>query len=88
METDTTKGNNANANHELVASLARSKQRGPTPYWKTTEERGGEMSPRLTRSPERKAKPSDDNHPQEQLGTWVSCSFSLIEENARESSRR
>jgi hypothetical protein len=33
------------------------KSPGPTPYWKTTEERGGEMSPRLTRSQSKSKNP-------------------------------
>ena len=93
-EMETTKENNANANKNLLPPPTSSPTSGgqgqgpgpgPTPYWKTTEERGGEMSPRLTRSQKKKAKPSDNLPLQERRDMGVMLSFSPPnqEENAR-----
>jgi hypothetical protein len=80
VEVASTKENNANKNLLPPASPGQ----GPTPYWKTTEERGGEMSPRLTRSQKKKAKPSDHLPLQERdMGVMLSFSPPNQEANAR-----
>jgi hypothetical protein len=88
-EAASAKENNANKNllppgHASPGGAgAGAGQAGPTPYWKTTEDR--DMSPRLTRSQKKKGAPNNDNAPLQERDMGVMLSFSPPnqEENAR-----
>lgn len=87
VDVATTKENtnaNSNANKNLLPP--QSPGQGPTPYWKTTEDR--EMSPRLTRSQRKKSMPNN-NHPlQERGGTGTGLMLSFSPPNQEENARR
>jgi hypothetical protein len=75
--------NNTNTNKNLLPPA--SPGQGPTPYWKTTEDR--EMSPRLTRSQRKKAAPDTNPLQERDMGVMLSFSPPNQEENARREQR-
>jgi hypothetical protein len=82
LAVDGVKENKAHANATNLLP-PKSPGQGPTPYWKTTEERGGEMSPRLTRSQKKKDSDNPSLLQERDMGVMLTFSPPNQEENAR-----